>query len=148
MGNKKQITIDDIKICNIKTNVESNGNLSPIQSIDDVPFEIQRVFYVFGVNDFSPRGCHAHYQTKQLLICLNGQIEVLCKDGHNEKRFLLDSPQYGLFLPEMIWDEQTYKSPDSILLSICSTKYDRKDYIHNYEEFQFLVKDGVDAKVN
>ena len=108
MGNKKQITVNDIEIYNIKTNVESNGNLSPIQSIDD----------------------------------------VLCKDGHNEKRFLLDSPQYGLFLPEMIWDEQTYKSPDSILLSICSTKYNRKDYIHNYEEFQSLAKDDIDDKVN
>jgi dTDP-4-dehydrorhamnose 3,5-epimerase-like enzyme len=141
MGDSKQITINDVKIYNVKTNIEGNGNLSPIQSIDDVPFEIKRIFYVFGVNDFTPRGCHAHYKTRQLLICLNGKIEVLCKDGYNQKRFLLDSPQQGLYLPEMIWDEQIYRSPDSILLSLCSTKYDRRDYIHNYEEFQTLVKD-------
>lgn len=144
MGNSKQMTIDNIKFYNVDTHIEGNGggNLSPIQSEDDVPFKIERIFYVFGVNDQSPRGLHAHRKTEQLLICLNDEIEVVCRDGFNEKRFLLDSPQQGLYLPSMIWDEQVYKSSSSILLSICNTKYDRGDYIHNYEEFQSLVREA------
>ena len=142
MGYSKQITIDNIKFYNMDTHVEDNGdgNLCPIQSEDDVPFKIERIFYVFGVKDQSLRGCHAHLKTEQLLICLNDEIEVVCKDGLNEKRFLLDSPQQGLYLPSMIWDEQIYKSSSSILLSICSTKYDPEDYIHNYEEFQHIKR--------
>ena len=143
MANTKQMTIDDVKLCNVNTHVEDGGegSLSPIQSEEDVPFKIERVFYVFGVKAQSPRGCHAHYKTQQLLICLNGEIEIVCKDGFNEKRFLLDSPQRALYLPTMIWDEQVYKSPSSILLSICSSKYDPKDYIHDYEKFQLRVRD-------
>ena len=135
------MTIDDVKLFHVNTHVEDGdeGSLSPIQSEEDVPFKIERVFYVFNVNTQSPRGCHAHYKTQQLLICLNGEVEVVCKDGFNEKRFLLDSSQQALYLPTMIWDEQLYRSPSSILLSICSSKYDPKDYIHNYAEFQSLV---------
>ena len=137
-------TVDDVCFCNLHTVVEPNGNLTPIESGQGVlPFEINRLFYVFGVDDGSIRGCHAHYETQQVLICMNGEIEVTCKDGSREKKFLLDSPQIGLYIPAMIWDEQVYKSPDSMLLSICSTHYDRKDYIHDYEEFQSLVKEGV-----
>ena len=144
MANTKQMTIDDVKLFDVNTHVEDGGegSLSPIQSEDDVPFTIERIFYVFGVNDQSSRGCHAHRKTEQLLICLNDEIEVVCRDGFNEKRFLLDSPQQGLYLPSMIWDEQIYKSSSSILLSICNTKYDREDYIHDYEEFQSLVRES------
>jgi len=143
MENSKQMTINDIKFYHLNTHVEGNdhGNLSPIQSEDDIPFKIERIFYVFGINSQSSRGCHAHRKTQQLLICLNDKIEIVCRDGFNEKRFLLDSPQQGLYLPSMIWDEQIYKSSSSILLSICSTKYDRGDYIHNYEEFQSLRRE-------
>ena len=134
-------SIDDVLFYNLNTVVEPNGNLTPLESNQgDLPFEVKRIFYVFGVNDHSVRGCHAHHETQQLLICMNGQIEVTCKDGSREKKFLLDSPQMGLYIPSMIWDEQIYKSPESILLSICSSHYNRMDYIHDYEEFQSLVE--------
>ena len=134
-------SVNDVRFCNLNTIIEPNGNLTPLESNqDDVPFDIKRIFYVFGVNDRSARGCHAHHETQQLLICMNGEIEVVCKDGFRQSRFLLDSPQMGLYIPSMIWDEQVYKNPEAILLSICSTHYNRMDYIHDYEEFQSLVK--------
>tara|TARA_B100000131_G_C18085721_1_gene600031 strand:- start:499 stop:921 length:423 start_codon:yes stop_codon:yes gene_type:complete len=137
------ISVDDVHLINLGAVVEPNGNLVAIESDQGIlPFDIRRVFYVFGVGDGHPRGCHAHYETEQLLICMSGEIEVTCKDGVNESKFLLDSPQMGLYIPSMIWDEQIYKCPESILLSICSTHYDRRDYIHDYEEFQSLVKEG------
>ena len=136
MDNRKQITIDDVKFYNVKTMVEDNGNLTAIESDIDIPFTIKRVFYVFGVEDQSIRGCHAHYETQQLLICLKGKIEVICKDGTSQRKFLLDSPQQGLYVPNMIWDEQIYKSQETILMSICSRHYDPIDYIHDYEQFQ------------
>ena len=138
MENNQQITIDDVRFYNTKTMVDSDGNLTPIESENDVPFAIQRIFYVFGVKDSSTRGRHAHHKTQQVLICINGKIEVTCKDGTREKRFLLESPQQALYVPEMIWDEQIYMSEESILLSVCSTKHDPEDYIHAYEEFQYL----------
>jgi mannose-6-phosphate isomerase-like protein (cupin superfamily) len=139
MANTKQMTIDDIKLINCPGHDE-DGVLVPIEAEKQIPFKIKRIFYVYGVEDcLLPRGCHAHHKTKQVLICLNGKIEVTCKDGTEEKKFLLESPQQAIYIPEMIWDEQKYKTPDSILLSICSTQYDPKDYINDYEEFKSIL---------
>lgn len=138
MEYRKQMTINGVLPHNMRTIFDSDGNITPIESNYDLPFHIKRVFYVYGVDDQQVRGKHAHFKTKQLLICLNGEIEVTCKDGLNEKKFLLGSKSQGLYIPEMIWDEQIYKQKDSLLLVLASTKYNPDDYIHNYEEFKKL----------
>tara|TARA_A100000172_G_C3034828_1_gene108101 strand:+ start:240 stop:671 length:432 start_codon:yes stop_codon:yes gene_type:complete len=138
MGKGKQITVEDVQFYNMKTVVDENGNLTPIESNEALPFSIERVFYVYGVRSEELRGCHAHHNTQQLLICLNGKIQVICKDGEKERQFLLESPQQALYIPNMIWDEQLYRSEDSVLLSVCSTKYNSTDYIHCFEEFKEL----------
>ena len=138
MGDTKQITVDDVLFYNMRTVVEADGNLVPIESNQDVPFLIKRVFYVYGVKDTAPRGLHSHFKTQQLLICISGKVEVTCKDGKRERKFSLESPQQALYVPEMIWDEQSYRSEDSVLLVLANTKYDPEDYIHNFEDFKAL----------
>tara|TARA_R110001592_G_scaffold5488_3_gene30216 strand:+ start:745 stop:1167 length:423 start_codon:yes stop_codon:yes gene_type:complete len=136
-----KVTINDIKFYNAKSFIENNGNLIPIESTKDVPFDIKRIFYVFGVHDKDLRGCHAHYKTEQVLICLSGKVEVVCKDSFRESKFLLESPQQALYVPQMIWDEQIYRSEDSVLLVLSSTSYDPDDYIHDWEKFKRLKED-------
>lgn len=125
-------TVDDVKVINF-TGFSEDGLLVPIE---DVPFEIKRIFYVSRVQSQNPRGKHAHYNTCQILFCLTGSILCICRDqqGYSQD-FLLDDPTKGLYIPEMIWDEQIYQSKDSILLSICNTKYDKEDYITNWKDF-------------
>jgi len=134
--------IDDVIFFNNKTIVDQNGNLTPIEAKKDVPFDIKRIFYVYGVRDEDRRGKHAHYKTKQLLICLNGKIDVICKDGKKEVRYLLESPQQAVMIPEMIWDEQIYRTEDSVLLAISNTMYDKSDYISDFEEFKKLKNES------
>lgn len=141
MANPKQISVDDIMFYNMRTIVDEDGNLVPLESSHDVPFAIKRIFYVYGVRDSNTRGCHAHYKTKQLLICISGKIEVICKDGVKTKKFLLESPQQALYVPEMIWDEQIYRTENSILLSLCNTRYNPADYIHDFQEFEKIKRD-------
>ena len=129
-------TIDDIKVINWSGHAE-NGVLVPIEVEKQIPFKIKRLFYVFGVNSNSPRGKHAHHKTEQILVCLNGQIKCTCKDVFGkEMTVALNYPTQAIYIPEMIWDEQVYMSDKSILLSLCSTEYDPKDYIQDYESFQ------------
>ena len=128
----------DVLFYNMRTVIENDGSLVPIESNYDIPFPIKRIFYVYGAKDTAVRGEHAHRTTKQLLICVHGKIEVLCDDGVNNKKYLLETPQQGLFIPEMIWDEQRYLSEDSVLLVIANTKYKFDDYIYNYDEFRKL----------
>lgn len=142
MGSRKQITLEDVKFFNTRTMVEPDGNLVPIESNYDIPFPIKRVFYVYGVKNQDDRGKHAHYKTKQVLICVHGKVEVLVNDGLKEKKYLLESPQQALYIPEMIWDEQIYLSEDTVLLVLSNMKYDPKDYIHDFKTFEKLKQNG------
>lgn len=129
-------TINDVSFYNTKTVVDPAGNLCPIEGTKNIPFEIKRVYYVYGVSDKNTRGKHAHYKTEQILICLSGKVEVVCKDGTKESRFLLESPQQALYIPEMIWDEQIYRTEESVLLVLANTPYEPNDYIHDWNQFK------------
>jgi dTDP-4-dehydrorhamnose 3,5-epimerase-like enzyme len=128
-------SLSDVKLFSLKTFIEPDGNLVPIEN-SDIPFNIKRMFYVFGVKDQNDRGRHSHHTTKQVLICLQGEVKVNCDDGRNRKQWILDDPTQALYIPEMIWDEQIYTSEDSILLVLANTKYNIKDYIEDYENFK------------
>jgi len=132
------ITINDVKLLNLRTFIEPDGNLVPIESKHDIPFDIKRIFYVYGVNDQNDRGKHAHYKTKQVLICLSGEVEVICDDGVHRKKYKLTKPHQAIYIPEMIWDEQRYMSEDAVLLVLSNTYYDSKDYIEDYDEFLMM----------
>ena len=132
-------TINDVKRFNLKFFDESDGRLTPVEFHKDVPFRVKRIFYVFGVHNQNDRGKHSHYETKQLLISINGAIDVKCDDGIGGVRtWKLDKPWKALYIPEMIWDEQIYTSSDSVLLVLANTLYDTSDYIEDYEEFRRL----------
>ena len=132
--------IEDVETINFVGHAE-DGILVPIELEKQIPFEVKRMFYVFGVNSDKSRGQHAHYKTQQVLVCLHGCVVCVCKDVYGyEVKATLDYPTKGLFIPEMIWDEQVYTSPDSVLLSVCSTEYNKDDYINSYSEFQTLSK--------
>ena len=135
-----KVTLNDVKLLNLKTITASDGSLVPIESDIDVPFEIKRIFYVYGVDNQDDRGKHSHHQTKQVLICLNGSVEVLCDDGNNRKIYVLGEPNKGLYIPELIWEEQRYLSKDSVLLVLSNTNYDIGDYIEEYDEFKRVKK--------
>jgi len=132
---KVKALLDTILFYNMRTVIEDDGNLVPIESNFDSPFPIKRLFYVYGVRDTDLRGEHSHYKTKQLLICIHGKVEVTCKDGLDERKYLLESPQQALYIPPMVWDEQKYLSEDTVLLVLANTKYDPNDYIQDYNEF-------------
>ena len=135
-------TIDDVKRFNLKFFDENDGKLAPIEFSKDIPFKVQRMFYVFGVHNQNDRGKHSHYKTKQLLISINGSIDVKCDDGlGGVKKWTLSKPWNAIYIPEMIWDEQIYKSQDSVLLVLANTLYNPSDYIENFKTFRRIKND-------
>ncbi len=116
---------------------ESDGIICPIE-FSDLPFTPNRVFYVSNVPKGEERGNHAHYKNQQLLICIQGIIEVKLKDSRQE-RLVVEShilyPSESIFIDSMVWDSQIYYTGSDILLSLCSCPYDDKDYIHTYTEY-------------
>lgn len=114
-----------------------DGSLCPIE-FSKIPFIPKRIFYVKDCAVGEMRGEHAHKTTQQVLICVNGLIDVVLYDGISS--FLYRLHQYdAVYVPAMVWDYQVFQEPNSILLSIASTSYDPADYITNKETFRELV---------
>jgi len=118
---------------------EAEGNLYPIE-FKDLPFEVKRVFYVTNVNDKTIRGEHAHRITEQILICIQGKIMVYLYDGIEHSKHLLNAGD-SIYVAPMIFDSQVYLTGNDILMSLCSTEYDPKDYLHDIEEFERIVNE-------
>lgn len=118
----------------IITKHDIRGSLTALD-FNNLSFDPKRIFYVKNVPKNTERGNHAHHNTRQYLICLQGKIQVKLFDGHRETHHLLERNQV-LFVDKLVWDTQLYLTGDDILLSICSTEYDPDDYITDIEEFK------------
>ena len=112
---------------------DDDGTLVPIE-FKDLPFEPKRVFYVTEVPKGEERGNHAHFNTKQILVCVQGQIMVKIYDGKKWYKKII-MPNDAVFVDKMLWDSQVFMTGNDILLSICSTSYDKSDYIETIPEF-------------
>lgn len=101
-----------------------------------VPFEIRRVYYVYGTHSGVRRGFHAHHRTQQFAICVSGSCSFLMDDGHGTATVTLDRPTVGLLVPAMVWHEMYDFSPDCVLVMVASEPYDEADYIRSRSEFE------------
>ena len=111
---------------NLKTFTDNRGNLTVIEKV--LPFEIKRVFYIYGV-DSSIRGGHRHHKTIQAAICIKGSCTISCSDNERNEIFVLDAPQKCLILEPKDWHQMYGFSTDAILMVFASDYYDEKDYI-------------------
>lgn len=124
---------------NLPTFKEDDGVLVPIE-FSKLPFTPKRIFYVCNVPEYEERGNHAHYQTEQLLICVKGKIKVKLHNGYHPYEKTLH-PHEFCHVKSMVWDSQVFLTGDDVLLSICSTEYDKNDYIEDFDRFLSLVKE-------
>ena len=127
--------LDDIFVITIKRHGNKRDNLFAIDFEKDLNFNIKRSFIVTSYKNII-RGKHAHKELNQFLICLNGSCEITCRDGSKRGKFLLDSPNKALFIPNQIWTSQKYLFDNSILLVLCDNKYIESDYIRKYSLFK------------
>jgi UDP-2-acetamido-3-amino-2,3-dideoxy-glucuronate N-acetyltransferase len=113
--------------------IDDRGSLLPIE-FKNLPFTPQRIFFVTNVPVDTVRGGHAHYITKQFLICIKGQIEVTLYDGTFWTRKVLNQNE-SILIPELIWDTQKFLTEGAELLVFCSTEFNTEDYIFDFNKF-------------
>lgn len=114
------------RMLDLKTFTDKRGHLTVIEKI--LPFDIKRVFYIYGVDD-SVRGGHRHHKTFQAAICIAGSCIISNHDGAKQEEFLLDSPNKCLILEPKDWHTMHHFTPDAILLVLASEFFDPNDYI-------------------
>lgn len=114
---------------------DKRGSLSVIEQNQHIPFDIQRIFYLYDIATGESRGGHAHKDCHQFLIALNGSFEVLIDDGETKQIIALTEPHQGLHIPPMIWAEELNFSQGAICLVLASLPYAESDYIRSYSDF-------------
>lgn len=119
---------------------DDRGHLVIVEGNQDIPFEIKRVFYIYGSDKDVIRGKHANYNTEFVLINVAGTSKVKVDDGTKQKIFSLDRPHTGIFLPRMVWKDMYDFSEDSVLLVLASEHYDETEYIRSYSEYLEIMK--------
>lgn len=132
------------KILNFADLGDERGKLVVIEGGQGVPFDIQRVFYIYGSDETVIRGQHANRESEFVLINVAGTSKVRITDTKEEFVVELNKPMMGVYIPKMIWKDMYDFSDDSVLLVLASTHYDGKEYIRDYDEYLKIMESEKD----
>lgn len=133
-----------IKLVDFKTLGDERGSLIALESNNQIPFDIRRVYYLYGTKQGVARGFHAHKKLKQLAVCIKGSCRFIMDDGDNKEEVILSTPDKGLLIDAMQWHEMYDFSDDCVLMVLANEPYDESDYIRDYDVFKSEV---INAKV-
>jgi dTDP-4-dehydrorhamnose 3,5-epimerase-like enzyme len=114
---------------------DSRGKVSVAEGEKDIPFKIERTFHIYGVPQGEERGGHAHRETEQVYVCLNGSVTVILNDGTNKEEITLRDPEQVLYVGPLVWSVLKDFQPGTVLFVWTSKHYDATDYIREYDEF-------------
>ena len=114
---------------------DERGSLISLEQQKDIPFVIQRIYYIFDTKENVSRGYHAHKELEQVAVCVKGSCRFILDDGKNREEYVLNSPSKGLYIDNNKWREMHDFSKDCVLMVLASKYYDEADYIRDYAEF-------------
>lgn len=116
--------------------LDKRGNLSFIEEFKQIPFKIERTYWIYDVPGGEHRGGHAYKENEEFIVALSGSFDVTLDDGMEKKVYSLNRSYYGLYVPKGYWREMNNFSTNSLALVLASTPYNPEDYIRNYDEFK------------
>lgn len=123
------------KIIELTKISDLRGNLSVIEEFKEIPFKIERSYWIYDVPGGEYRGGHAYKENQEFIVALSGSFDVILDNGRERQTFHLNRSYYGLYVPKGMWREMDNFSTNSLALVLSSTKYDVNDYIRDYNLF-------------
>lgn len=127
--------LENSKILNLPKFLDERGNLSFIEENNNIPFKIQRAYWLYDVPGGESRGGHAYRENEEFIVALSGSFDILLDDGKGKKMFSLNRSYHGLYIPKGLWREMMNFSTNSCALILSSSMYDENDYIRSYDDF-------------
>lgn len=115
---------------------DPRGNLSFLENNNQIPFKVERSYWIYDVPGGEKRGGHAFKENEEFIIALSGAFDVIIDNGVEKQRFQLNRSYYGLYVPKGLWREMENFSTNSVAFVLSSIQYDENDYIRDYEEFK------------
>lgn len=116
--------------------LDRRGNLSVIEELKNIPFKIERTYWIYDVPGGETRGGHAYKENQEFIVALSGSFDVILDDGEERKKYSLNRSYYGLYVPKGLWREMNNFSTNSLALVLASIPYNPEDYIYDYNEFK------------
>lgn len=132
---------NSIQIIQLPKILDKRGNLSVIEELKNIPFKIERTYWIYDVPGGEARGGHAYKENREFIVALSGSFDVILDDGKERKTYSLNRSYYGLYVPKGIWREMNNFSTNSLALILASTPYDAADYIYDYEQFKAICNE-------
>ena len=133
------VETDIAKIINLPKIEDNRGNLSFIEGLNHIPFEIKRAYWIYDVPGGEIRGGHAYKTLSEFIVALSGSFDVILNDGKEEKKYSLNRSYYGLYVPKMLWRRLENFSTNSFCLVLASDIYSQIDYIRDFDEFNMTI---------
>ena len=129
-------TVNDCFVIELdKHHSDRKGNLSVVENMKIIDFDVRRCYYLYDVPGGESRGAHAHKDLYQLLVATSGSFKVTLDDGENKRSFTLNRPYQGLIIPPGLWRDLDNFSSGAIGLCLASDYYNERDYIRDYNIF-------------
>ena len=125
-----------IKLIDFPPLGDDRGSLVALEANKTVPFDVKRVYYIFGTKPGVSRGFHAHRMLQQVAVCVTGKCRMVLDNGSRSEEIWLDSPTKGLMISGLVWRDMPDFSLDCVLLVHANEHYDKTDYIRSYDDFQ------------
>ncbi len=132
----KKSSVFDCSLIELNKHHNRKGNISIVENDLEVPFCVNRVYYLYDIPGGEDRGAHAHIELKQLIIAASGSFDIILDDGKVKRSITLNRPYIGLYIVPGIWRELINFSSGAICMVLASHKYDENDYIRNYNDFK------------
>jgi len=126
-------------IINLPKILDKRGNLSFLESNNHVPFDIERVYWIYDVPGGEQRGGHAFKEQHEFIVAMSGSFDVIVDNGETIQRFHMNRSYYGLYVPNGLWRSMENFSTNSLALVVASTKFKEDDYLRDYDEFKSYV---------
>ncbi len=130
--------MDEYQLIHLPKIVDPRGNLSFIEEGSQIPFNVERTYWIYDVPGGEMRGGHAFYEQQEFIVALSGSFDVILDDGVSKKNISLNRSYYGIYIPKMMWRSLENFSTNSLALVLADTSYNEKDYIRDYELFTQL----------
>ncbi len=127
--------LNECSIIDLPKIADPRGNLTFIEAVKHIPFEVKRVFYLYDVPGGAMRAGHALKKCHQFIIAVTGSFDVLLDDGVERKRYQLNRSYYGLYVCPMVWRELDNFSSGAVSLVLASESYSEADYYREYKDF-------------
>lgn len=137
------ISLKLAKFIRFKQLGDDRGHLVVIEGQKDIPFEIARVFYIYGSDVDVVRGKHANRKSEFVLINVSGTSKIKVDNGTTSEIFELNEPHTGIYIPKMVWKDMYDFSSDSVLLVLSNEKYEPDEYIRDYEEYVSIMRNCI-----